>query len=539
MADIFRFKRHDYIGAADAEEDTEFLSECFIDTGDLETLMDCKKPQRIVLGRTGTGKTALLYKLIERKDVIGIKPETLSFNYLANSTILQFFIEAGVKLDLFFRLLWRHVLTVELLKRRYKIDSDSAKTSFLSRFRNLLTRNKKKERAINYLLQWGETFWEETEYRIKEITNKIEKDLKSSVAGGFDSLKLEVSGAKKLTEQERTKVVERGQKVINSIQMRELSDILSFLDEDVFDDEQQNFYITIDRLDENWVDDNFRYLLIRSLIETLRDFRSVRNVKVIVALRRDLLERVFRYTRDAGFQEEKYRNLYLPIKWDKKQLEALLDKRVNFLVKRSYTKKSVGYKDLLPSKIGETRTIEYMIARTLRRPREIIEFFNNCISLAERKPSISVTSLRTAEGEYSKDRLRSLEDEWYADYPSLLQFTFILRKKPARFRICDLKIEEIEEFCLEYTITNFGQKCLLAQEAKKVAEGIISAEDFLLVLFHVFYRTGVVGLKSATYEKMLWCYEGPETIAAKTINLDAQVAIHPVFWRVLGVKPDS
>ena len=268
MADIFRFKRHDYIGAADAEEDTEFLSECFIDTGDLETLMDCKKPQRIVLGRTGTGKTALLYKLIERKDVIGIKPETLSFNYLANSTILQFFIEAGVKLDLFFRLLWRHVLTVELLKRRYKIDSDSAKTSFLSRFRNLLTRNKKKERAINYLLQWGETFWEETEYRIKEITNKIEKDLKSSVAGGFDSLKLEVSGAKKLTEQERAEVVKRGQKVINSIQMRELSDILSFLDEDVFDDEQQNFYITIDRLDENWVDDNFRYLLIRSLIET-------------------------------------------------------------------------------------------------------------------------------------------------------------------------------------------------------------------------------------------------------------------------------
>jgi len=80
MSDRFRFRRHSYIGAADAEEDHEFLSECFIDSGDLETLADCKKPQRIILGRTGTGKTALLTRLIETKSTIVIKPETLSFN---------------------------------------------------------------------------------------------------------------------------------------------------------------------------------------------------------------------------------------------------------------------------------------------------------------------------------------------------------------------------------------------------------------------------------------------------------------------------
>ena len=105
-----------------------------------------------------------------------------------------------------------------------------------------------------------------------------------------------------VTDEQKAEVIERGQTVINSIQMKELSDILEFLDEDIFIDEKQNFYLCIDKLDEQWIDDKFRYLLIRSLIETLRDFIKVTNVKPIIALRNDLIERVFRLTRDAGFQ---------------------------------------------------------------------------------------------------------------------------------------------------------------------------------------------------------------------------------------------
>jgi len=58
-------------------------------------------------------------------------------------------------------------------------------------------------------------------------------------------------------------------------------------------------------------------------------------------------------------------------------------------------------------------------------------------------------------------------------------------------------------------------------------------------LFHVFYKTGIVGLKLDTYEKTVWCHEGPETIAAKTINKDAKISIHPMFHRVLGIKHEA
>jgi len=109
-SDKFTFRKHASIGAAAAEEDTKFLTECFIDNGDLEPLIDCSDRRRIILGRTGAGKSALLKRLVSKTNAIVINPETLSFNYLTNSTILQFFLEAGVKLDLFFKLLWRHVL---------------------------------------------------------------------------------------------------------------------------------------------------------------------------------------------------------------------------------------------------------------------------------------------------------------------------------------------------------------------------------------------------------------------------------------------
>ena len=53
-------------------------------------------------------------------------------------------------------------------------------------------------------------------------------------------------------------------------------------------------------------DDGLKYKLIRALIETIKSFRQVRSVKIVVSLRLDLLQRVISETRDSGFQSEKY-----------------------------------------------------------------------------------------------------------------------------------------------------------------------------------------------------------------------------------------
>src|SRR5579859_2767691 len=183
MKTKFRFRSHDHIGAADAESDQAFLRECFIDNGDIDLLLDCSDHRRIVIGRTGAGKTALLSQLSERTSrVIDVRPESLALAYISNSTILQFVHSLGVNLDTFFKLLWRHVFTVEVIKAHFNLDSSAAKDSFIDWIKNHFNEKRKQhEKALAYLENWGSKFWEQTDYRIEELTTKLENDLKASI----------------------------------------------------------------------------------------------------------------------------------------------------------------------------------------------------------------------------------------------------------------------------------------------------------------------------------------------------------------------
>lgn len=399
--DKFRFRRHDNIGAAAAEEDP-FLDRCFVDTGDLETIRNCKDSRRIVLGRTGSGKTALLLHLCEIEGrAIQIKPESLALAYISNSTVLQFFSELGVQLDIFFRLLWRHVFTVEIVKCRFHIETEADKQTFIdwvvSQFRD-----KKREQAIEYLRRWGQSFWEETEYRIKEVTTKLENDLKAAAHVKVPNLRLSADSAHKLTEEQKQDVIHRAQHVVNSVQIRQLSDILDLIN-DVLDNEQKRYYIVIDRLDENWIEDSLRFRLIRALIETAKDFVKVRQVKIVVAIRYDLLDRVFRLTRDAGFQEEKYESLYLPLEWSKAQLIEVLDARIAALIEQRYTTQNVTHRDILPARIDDQPAIDYMLARTMMRPRDLILFFNCCIHVPRTVHRLRCNSCAMLKGNIQPD----------------------------------------------------------------------------------------------------------------------------------------
>lgn len=538
MSDQFCFRRHTTIGAADAKDD-QFLSECFIDTGDLATLINCQEPRRIVLGRTGAGKTALVNTLVARKkETIAVNPENLSFNYLTNNTILKFFFDSGVKLDIFFKLLWRHVFTVELIKKKYNIVNESEKQNFIDRFKQILCRDKAKDRAIQYILKWNDQFWHDTAYRIKEISKRVEQNLEGDLVTQFPHLKASLTGNINLSEEEKTEITKIGQQTIDSIHMKELSEILDFLNDDVFSNPQQNYYICVDQLDENWVDDKFRFLLIRSLIETVRDFKKVKNIKIIIILRNDLIDRVFRLTRDSGFQEEKYRSLYLPIRWTDEQLKDLLNKRVNFLVRQTYTNKNVGYEDLLPKNNFSKRkqsAINYMLDRTLGRPRELIEFFNICIEKAEGKPTITKTHLLQAEEEYSKKRLRSLQDEWFANYPTLLDFaTSLLKKQNERFKLNAITNKRVEDFCLDYGVKYPDRTDDFSLQAKKVAESNSTVKEFLHFIFSGFWRTSLVGIKTTDSKSYLWSHQSDGIL---TFDVDsAEVQVHPAFWTSLGIK---
>lgn len=240
-ASQFRFRNTDSVGAADAVDDGNYLQTCFVDTGLLDILRDCSDTRCIVVGRTGSGKTALLQRILESPgQIVVIEPDNLALSYVSNSTILRFLADLGLKLDIFYKLLWRHVFTVELLKKRFATVAAARpqQSSLVDWIRSLFA-DKKHQRALKYLEDWGSSFWQETDYRVKELTTKLESDLKGSIGPAFPNWKFEVSGERKVTEEEKREVLHRAQEVVNRVQIKELTEVIEVLDA-TLDDPQQS-----------------------------------------------------------------------------------------------------------------------------------------------------------------------------------------------------------------------------------------------------------------------------------------------------------
>lgn len=535
----FKFRRQDNIGSADAEDDS-YLNDCFVDTGDIETLMDCCNPKSIVVGRTGAGKTALL-KIMENRTqrVIIIPPESLSLAYISNSTILRFVEHLGVNLDIFYRLLWRHVFTVELVKNHFQIYSEDDKKTFWQKIRYKFT-DQRTQKALEYLEKWGKSFWEETEYRIQEVTQKLEKDIHGQIESALPKgmLSVKVGGSYNITDEQKGEIVERSQKVVNDVQIRQLSDIITLLDE-ILDDPQKRYYILIDRLDEDWVENRLRYRLIRALVETIRDFRKIKNAKIVIAIRQDLLDRVFRLIRGAGFQEEKYDSMYVRICWSDRQLLEIMEKRLNYLLKHKYTKQPLKIEDILPMSIDGQKPSEYIVSRTLKQPRDVIHLVNKCIGEVVDKKRITADALKRAEGEYSRDRLRYLADEWHSDFPNLLEFVKVLRKQRFRFPIENLD-KPCEEICLDFACENLGSdspnvNSYLSQLAFQTANAHSELELFRNSLVQAFYKVGILGVKLESYDSYMWSSGQRSSISTSEINNRTKLEMHPAFWRVFGI----
>ena len=298
---------------------------------------------------------------------------------------------------------------------------------------SLLPSNKVKQNALKYLLDWGESFWKETDYRVKEVTEKLETDIKRnlSAAGKFNItplVEISMSGGKNLSnalsKEEKSEITNIGQRAVNNIQISDLTNAMLALN-DVLE-KKNKYIICIDKLDENWVDDLLRYKLIKSLLQTARDFhQKVPNVKIIITVREDLIDRVFRFTRDFGYQEEKYNSLKLFVRWQPSEIKDMLNLRVNHLIKQQYTDKTVDLEHILPKniKLGNKMlsSTQFIIDRTMLNPRDAIVFFNECLKAAEGSAEISKEHLLKAEAAYSTKRLRSLADEWIADYKTLFE----------------------------------------------------------------------------------------------------------------------
>lgn len=526
------------IGAMDAAEDDKYLFDCFIDTGDLSLLTDTKDSKCIVLGRTGSGKSALLEVIKNSEEnTISLLPQELSLNYITNSTIIRFFENLGIKLDLFYQLLWRHVLVVELIKKKYNIANEESEKTFFERIRSIFDKDKNKEEAIDYFIEWGDKFWLETDKRIKELTTKLENELSATADMSGIGLPLSGTASDNLSREKIEEVIHRAQKVVNSVQIQKLNKVISLLAEDIFIDQQQKYFILIDKLDDEWVDDELRHRLIRALIETIKTFKKIIPVKIIVSLRTDLLSRVFEHTRDSGFQEEKYDDLILRLKWTRTELHELLDKRISQLIKSQYTSAGADFNGIFTGKPNREKPIDYILDRTLMRPRDAISFVNICLDRAYGEAEINTAIIKSAEKQYSKKRFNALCHEWYGTYPYLDRYTNIIKNKKTPFKHSDISDKDIDDLALNLSIIENPYPDPIRVIALKLFEKDSSSRAAIRInILRVLYRVGIVGVKKASYQSVSWSQEDEPLISESEIKNSTHFEIHPMLHSYLGAN---
>ena len=230
-------------------------------------------------------------------------------SYITNSDVLNFLNAVGADLDLVFQYLWKHVLCIEFIRLRWSIKDESSSRITFMRFFELFGRDDRKKKTLAYLKEWEGKFWITMDENIKELTEKLDDGIKAEFGADVNAFKTNFGYTNTLSSERKSEIVTRSRNIIRPDQLAMLSQVIDLLAEQV-GDSQNKFYIMMDKLDERWVDESIRFKLVRALMETLKTFRRIANLKIIVALRTDVLERVVQETRDVTFQRESTRIIW-------------------------------------------------------------------------------------------------------------------------------------------------------------------------------------------------------------------------------------
>ena len=179
----FQFEHNFSIGGIAAESDP-LLESCFLPTEDYESIITKNNHKFALIGRSGTGKTAIFKKIKSEFDhYIEINPETLAFQFLGTSNMVSTLRKKSISLDYFYKLLWRHVFVVEILKHYFP--DEAKRTTLIGQLLELIKKttkkDKEKDRAVSYMDQWGGSLLQAPQERIKNIHDTLEKKVMSKI----------------------------------------------------------------------------------------------------------------------------------------------------------------------------------------------------------------------------------------------------------------------------------------------------------------------------------------------------------------------
>lgn len=424
-------------GADTAENDSHLL-DYFLESEAFKRLEKMQK--NIVVGRKGSGKSALLKKLKEKLETLD---DTITVKITPDLETLRSIIEDerlanNYGKEIFFQHAWLRQIMLSFLC----VFGHDVKGRFIKG---------SKEYARSIAKENGTTSIDFVETVYKVLT----------------SLEINIGGDKSYGVRMKTELAKSSD--VNALQ-HHLSELA---------EEGYKFVAVIDDLDLGWDNSPTANNLLLGLLNAANYLESLhKNICPIVFLREDIYEIILKNTQ----QSDKFRNIER-IRWGEEQLVSILEKRICFNYKKhEMIEPEDPFNFVFPQTIGTSNTKNWVLERTLSRPRELIQLARSYTEgLNSEKPSSE--KLKSSESEYSNWKLHDLCTEYQNQYPGLKT---ILDYWAAKFfrKKYHMNRDEIEELIFEILLELDLQESWFLD--------IQSSGNFVRFL-NILYEVGFVG----------------------------------------------
>ena len=507
------------LGKLDAETDS-FLDSCFYKAEVFKGIINFDNSEqnpdftrRIIVGRTGSGKTALLKQILNDEHIRNhetIEAENTVFEHIQNNVFISTLMEKDIDLRAFYKSLWLHVLLIKVIQILYKKSYDS----FFDFVKSLIGKEKvsyRPELADEYLERFKDHFFNNNV--ITEITNKLQDDLSCKLGPEF------INSKGKLSNETQEKIQKETSSYVSKELLTKQKELIKLLKSELSNQKQIKIVISIDDLDKSWLSSSsIRYDFINALLDAFRELLDVKSVKILIAIRTDILMGIYK---NSLRQHEKDQSLIYPISWNKKEILAILDSRINHLIKNQYSGSSnTKFNDIFGFSVKGLNASDYIIDRTMLRPRDAINFVNNCFAECDGEIELNEDIVIAAEEKFYSSRKGALVQEWTSIYPCVMDYIdslSFLKSQEFHEESLDKKdIEKIQDFLMDRDKST---------STDKFHENIVLNFKELV---KVWFIIGVIGIKKSD---SVIIYSSFEKSELDITDLNKTFIIHPLFFR--------
>lgn len=470
--------------AAEREID-EGLRKYFLETGAFVRLRDGEKS--ILLGNRGSGKSAIIKMLSDYYKqkgclVIELLPEDYSYEMLKKTSISKNE-EKWIKVSSY-TAAWKYLLYVIAMK----LYIQNINTVVKSNAKPIYDYIRKNHKGYDKQSNWG------------ILTNYIKR----------------IEGIKIGT-------YEAGIKTKQLQELYKLEDINNLLPSLKMLTKRKPIIFLIDELDKGWDASDEAQAFIGGLFQASVTLNQLsEKFKVIISLRKELYDNIPLLYEDY----QKYNDMFEIIEWNRDNLFELITKRIGFSLPLTKEKTNIEkWNTVFLNQIQGEKTFDYIINRTLNRPRELIQFCIDSKERAEeiRADKIDINAIVSSEVKYSDKRTKDIAMEYKFQYPNILSVFEIFRGKDSI--ICRNDLEQL-------ILSNLKKGNVIRDCDSWLTN---QTEEFLIT---VLWQIGFLKIHTTCYningEFKKGFYGINETNQSNIGNVE-NFMIHPMFRMYLGV----